>query len=204
MAILTWYGHSCFKLDMGEGGSLIFDPYAKGTVPGVELPEKLTADMVLCSHDHHDHNASDRVTLSGRTPLFEIERIDTYHDEDKGSKRGNNIIHIVKYKNLKAAHFGDLGCPLTEEQAERLGGLDLALIPVGGFFTIDRAEAKRIIDSIKPKITVPMHYRRGDKGFNVLSTIDEFVGQFDSGLIHKCGSTLDLSALSGGIYVMEA
>ena len=72
------------------------------------------------------------------------------------------------------------------------------------FFTIDRAEAKRIIDSIKPKITVLCTTMQGDKGFNVLSTIDEFVGQFDSGLIHKCGSTLDLSALSGGIYVMEA
>ncbi len=201
--LLTWYGHSCFKLDMGEGGSVIFDPYGRGMVPGAELPDNLTADMVLCSHEHGDHNAADRVKLSGKAPLFQVERIETYHDTEGGGKRGSNTIHIVKYKSFKAAHFGDLGCPLTEEQAERLTGLDLALIPVGGFFTIDRAEAKRIIERIKPKITVPMHYRRGDMGFNVLGSIDDFTGQFASGYVCSCKSDLEVSIADSGIYVME-
>ena len=57
--VLRWYGHSCFRLDFGEGGSVIFDPYAKGSVPGAELPKKPEADLVFCSHDHADHNAAD-------------------------------------------------------------------------------------------------------------------------------------------------
>ena len=63
MASLTWYGHSCFKLDLGAGGSVIFDPYSPDSVPGAELPDDLEADMVLCSHQHGDHNAAGRVTL---------------------------------------------------------------------------------------------------------------------------------------------
>ena len=90
--ILTWYGHSCFRLDFGAGGSVIFDPYEAGSVPGVELPGGLSADMVLCSHGHGDHNAAGRVRLSGKTPAFIVTGIDTYHDPDKGSKRGPNRI----------------------------------------------------------------------------------------------------------------
>ena len=50
---ITWYGHSCFKVESKEG-SIVFDPYAPGKVPGLELP-KITADAVICSHGHGDH-----------------------------------------------------------------------------------------------------------------------------------------------------
>ena len=57
------------------------------------------------------------------------------------------------------AHLGDLGCGLTPEQAEALSGLDALLIPVGGFYTIDAGQAKAVVDQLKPRVVVPMHYR---------------------------------------------
>ena len=58
-----WFGHACFKLS-GSGGSVVFDPYADGSVPGLILPP-LTASAVICSHGHSDHSAADAVRCVG-------------------------------------------------------------------------------------------------------------------------------------------
>ena len=63
---LTWYGHSCFKLETAEG-SIVFDPSENGRVPGYShLPADFSADEVVCSHGHGDHNAAELVKLSGK------------------------------------------------------------------------------------------------------------------------------------------
>lgn len=104
---LTWNGHSCFTLETKEG-SAVLDPYADGKVPGL-APLRLTADLVLCSHEHRDHNAREVVTLTGKTPTFGIETISTFHDAERGALRGENVIHIISAEGMRAAHLGDLG-----------------------------------------------------------------------------------------------
>ena len=66
---LTWYGHSCFKLE-SACGSVVFDPYAPGSVPGWVLPD-IEADEVICSHGHSDHNFADNIDRL----LSELEKI---------------------------------------------------------------------------------------------------------------------------------
>ena len=75
----------------------------------------------------------------------------------------------------RIAHFGDLGCELTEEQAELLKDLDMALIPVGGFFTIDAKTAKKIVNSIQPKTVIPMHYSGDGFGFDVIAPVEAYL-----------------------------
>ncbi len=182
MAILTWYGHSCFSLDLGTGGSVIFDPYSPGSVPGVELPKDLEADMVLCSHQHGDHNAADLVKLTGRKPAFRLTILDSFHDPDKGAKRGPNQIALVEYEGFRAVHLGDQGCALNQNQIEKLRNADLLMLPTGGFFTIGPDEAADICEQLQPRVIVPMHFRRGEMGFNVLMQLDAFTGKLS--LIH--------------------
>lgn len=199
---LTWYGHSCFKLDFGAGGSVIFDPYAKGSVPGAELPDMLNADMVLCSHGHGDHNAADRVSLSGNSPAFTVKGLDTFHDPEKGKLRGPNRISVVEYEGFRAAHLGDLGCDLTVEEIAALKGVDLLLIPVGGHFTIGPAEAKTVLAQVQPKAAVPMHYRRGKMGFPIISALEDFlalVGEYTE----VKANTLELDGKVTGVIVMN-
>ena len=199
---LTWYGHSCFRLDFGEGGSVIFDPYEKGSVPGAELPDGLTADAVLCSHGHGDHNAADRVALSGRTPKFTVTGLDTFHDPEGGRLRGVNRIHIVEYAGFRAAHLGDLGCKLTEGEIAALRGVDLLLVPVGGHFTIGPGEAKEVLEAVQPKIAVPMHYRRGSMGFPVIAALEDFLALVGS--YTEVGTdTLECDKAVGGVVVMS-
>ena len=202
MPILSWYGHACFKLDFGTGGSVVFDPYEFGCVPGAEMPEGVTADMVLCSHDHHDHNAAGRVSLSGSTPAFTVTAVDTYHDPELGALRGPNRISMVEYEGFRAVHLGDLGCALTAEQIEILRGADLLLIPVGGHFTIGPEEAKAVLNQLMPRLAVPMHYRRGEMGFPIIASLEDFADQFEAWTELR-GNTLDIRPETSGLYVMN-
>ena len=100
---ITWNGHSCFTVEK-DGFSIVFDPYGPNTVPGL-APLSLTADMVLCSHEHSDHGYTDAVTLkhSGTKNPFSITKIDTWHDPEQGALRGPNRIHILESDGLKIA-----------------------------------------------------------------------------------------------------
>lgn len=174
---LSWYGHSCFLLET-EQGSVVFDPYEPGFVPGLELP-KLNADLCLCSHGHGDHNYAAAVELSGRTPEFKVEKIEVFHDDKQGMLRGNNTMHLIETEGRRVLHMGDLGHSLDKEMLERLGHIDLLLIPVGGYYTIDAATACRIVREMEPDIVVPMHYRGQGFGLDAISTEDDFVQRMD-------------------------
>lgn len=170
---ITWLGHSCFKVEK-EGYVIVLDPYEDGSVPGC-APVRETADEVLCSHEHFDHNFRKGVALreGGASPV-KVEVISTYHDDKKGQMRGSNQIHILDDGQVRVAHMGDLGCWLEPEQIEKLAGLDAALVPVGGYYTIDAVWAKKLVEQIKPRVTIPMHYRGEGFGFDVLGTVEDY------------------------------
>ncbi|MCD8322360.1 MAG: MBL fold metallo-hydrolase [Oscillospiraceae bacterium] len=170
--IIKWHGHSCFEIT-AEGYTVVFDPYADGSVPGLE-PLRLTADAVFCSHGHRDHNGTETVTFSGRGLPLQVEAIETFHDDKKGALRGGNVIHILHGEGLRLAHMGDIGCPLMAEQLAKLKNVDGLLIPVGGYYTIDAAQAAEMTAQIAPRVVFPMHYRLGTMGYDVISTLDGF------------------------------
>ena len=171
---LRWNGHACFSLTC-RGYTVVFDPYEDNYVPGFG-PLDLEADLVLCSHGHGDHSAAHVVKLrQGGTNPFTITEIHTFHDPQGGALRGENTIRILEAGGLKAAHFGDLGCELTPTQLAELQGLDIAMIPVGGFYTIGPEEAKALVDKLGARVVVPMHYRMGDVGLPAIQELDDFL-----------------------------
>ncbi len=188
---LIWNGHSCFTLDTAQG-SVVLDPYADGSVPGY-APLRLAADMVLCSHGHKDHGAKELVKQTRRAVSFQVETIDTFHDPEKGALRGTNTIHIITAEGLRVAHMGDLGCELEPGQKEKLRGLDAMLLPVGGHYTIDAAQASALADELKPRVVVPMHYRGEGFGYDVLGPVEDFL-KLRSGVKRYDGNTLELTA----------
>lgn len=177
---ITWFGHSCFMLE-SEHGSLIFDPWERDYVPGYKnIPNGLTADEVICSHEHNDHNASHLIKLSGRDHTYDIIKLPTFHDEENGALRGKNTISLIKFDNLKIVHFGDIGCPLTYEQKEALMDPDVVMIPIGGYYTINARSAYDMVKSINAKIVIPMHYKGEGFGFDVISDVNAFTSLADN------------------------
>lgn len=161
---LKWLGHSCFELTL-PGGVLVTDPFDESV--GYP-PLHVQADAVLSSHGHFDHNYFNAVEGS---PLIlnapgvheacgaKITAVPAFHDEVRGAKRGENLIHLIEAEDLRVAHLGDLGhLPDTDAQKAALSDLDVMLIPIGGFFTIDTPAAVELIETYKPRCAVAMHF----------------------------------------------
>ena len=183
---IKYIGHAAFKLSAPQA-EIVIDPYEDGTVPGLNAMRE-EADYVYCSHGHFDHNYVQAVSLrpqAGECP-FAMEELDIPHDDRGGSLRGSNTARVFTLDGLKIAHMGDTGRGLTGEEIERLSGLDCLLIPVGG------QQAKTIVAQIKPKVVVPMHYRKGKIGFDVIGTLEPFLEGFDN--VNYGGSEFTLTA----------
>jgi len=167
---IAWYGQSCFRLIIkvngGEKITLFIDPFDKET--GL-TPPRGNADIIICSHGHHDH--SNVKSLSGTPFVIDgpgeydvkkayIKGIYSFHDDKKGEERGINTISVIEAEDLKICHLGDLGQKeLSDIQLEKIGEVDVLMVPVGGNFTIDGSEAVKIINQIEPKVIIPMHYK---------------------------------------------
>lgn len=174
---ITYFGHSCFQITH-ENFSLVIDPFEK--VRGYR-DVHTTADMVLCSHDHFDHAAVSGVKYrpgGGKSP-FAVTMMQTFHDDVKGQKRGENIVHIIRCEGKTLVHLGDLGHMLGESQLRHIENCDCLMIPIGGVYTIDSAQAWQLIRQIKPRIAVPMHYKNGKYGFENIGTLAEFLTRSD-------------------------
>lgn len=186
---ITWYGQSCFKIQaksLFQEVVLICDPFEPKI--GLKLP-KIKADIVTISHAHFDHNFLGKI--EGRNlnekPFviagpgeYEIKNtliygIPSWHDNEQGSKRGENTIYLIETEGISLAHLGDLGQKeLSQTQLEQLEKVDVLMIPVGGVYTIDAKQATVIISQIEPRIVIPMHYKI--QGLNIkLETIDKFL-----------------------------
>jgi L-ascorbate metabolism protein UlaG (beta-lactamase superfamily) len=181
---VKWYGHAAFKLTTAKGVRLIIDPYEPG-FGGALTYGAITdeADIVLTSHDHGDHcyvqEIKGKFTRIGKEGSYDVAgikilAIPCFHDPSKGKERGNNLIFVIEADNLRVAHAGDLGHALDAGTLQKIGSVDLLLLPVGGFYTIDANVATDVMQVIRPSITVPMHYKTDKCGFPI-TTVDDFL-----------------------------
>lgn len=177
---LTWLGHSCFRLEK-DGYRIVIDPYRDGSVPGL-LPVREKAQMVLCTHEHADHCGREHVLIEQKAGNpFRVTEFSTYHDDAQGALRGKNRIFLLEDGESRIAHLGDLGCRPEPEQLERLKHLDVLLIPVGGYYTIDAEQAAELVRELSPKTVIPMHFRddRMGTGYDVISTVEPFAERME-------------------------
>ena len=179
---IKFLGHAAFLISSDKGVRIITDPYETGPdLTYREITE--SADIVTVSHGHSDHgNAAgvrgnpEVVRGTGRSVAkgIEVKGIVSYHDDAKGRLRGNNTIFCFEVDGIRVCHLGDLGHLLEEKQVREIGGVDILLVPVGGYYTIDAKAATQVCNQLKPKVIMPMHYKT-DKGIPNISGLDEFL-----------------------------
>ena len=169
---IEYLGHSCFCLTTENGIKIITDPYTK---VGYSLPNGLTADIVTVSHGHFDHNYLEGIKTTdvvSDTLFYEkngvrFEGILTFHDEKQGALRGKNIVYKIIADGMTICHLGDLGEKYSAELKNKIGQVDVCLIPIGGTYTIDAKEAMKYVENINPRIVIPMHYRPQDGALDI-------------------------------------
>lgn len=179
-----WFGHSMFKITFNNI-SVVTDPFSSEV--GYPIPD-VNSDFVTLSHEHYDHNEVSIIkgnpkVLKGQVKEefsgLKINSMKTFHDPDKGAKRGENYMFKFTYDSLTTVHMGDYGqSELTEEEIDFLTGINLLLIPVGGTYTIGPKTAVDFINRLEPGIVIPMHYKTEDLSFN-LEKIDAFLSFWD-------------------------
>ena len=198
--IIEYLGHSCFKLTESTGTTIVCDPYS-GDAVGYSMP-KVEADVVTVSHHHSDHDVTGNI---GGKPVIidkeenydsdgvEINSIKSFHDANRGKKRGENLIFKFRMDGIDVCHLGDLGEQCSSDLIETLLPVNVLLIPVGGNYTIDAEMAKEYVDRIMPDIVIPMHYRTKDCTLDV-DKVDEFLKLFDEDIIEEAeGNAIELS-----------
>lgn len=176
---ISYFGHSCFKIEEkinGENVVLVTDPFDKEV--GLKVPN-IEADIAIVSHAHSDHNnvsalrgAPFVINCAGEFDVkgVIIEGIRSLH----GDNKGENIIFRIDVEGVSLAHLGDLGETLDNKQLEKLGGVDILFVPVGGKYTLDAKKAVEVISQIEPRIVVPMHYKTKDSKIDV-DGLDKFI-----------------------------
>ncbi len=161
---LTWLGHACFRM-RGREGVVLTDP--PDPTSGHAIP-KTPADLVTISHEHSGHASlrsvgGEPVVLRGPGE-YEVHEvlvtgIATYHDDEQGAKRGRNTVFAIRLDELVVCHLGDLGHDLPSADLERLGDVDIALVPISGAeVNLTAAKAAEVIHQLDPRVVVPMSY----------------------------------------------
>ena len=168
---ITWLGHSSFVLKDSKGRELLTDPFDSSI--GYEIYNG-SPDIVTISHHHFDHNYTSELTgnyeIIDKIGMFvsndiTIKGTPSYHDKDKGAKRGDNIIFTFKMDDYTICHLGDLGHKLSSDDIDAIGSVDILFVPVGGNYTIDGKEASEVTKKLNPKIVIPMHYKTSSVSF---------------------------------------
>jgi L-ascorbate metabolism protein UlaG (beta-lactamase superfamily) len=188
---VEWYGQSAFRLTAADA-TVAIDPFgdmsAMAASRGMQFDypaiEGLTAELLLVTHEHIDHNGVEAVggdpailrSTAGtlESPIGGVTAIASEHDEAAGTERGPNTIFVFELDGVRVCHMGDFGqSGLREEQAAAIGEMDLLILPVGGGPTIGAEGAMAIIERLRPRWVVPMHYRTPRIGF--LETEEAFL-----------------------------
>jgi L-ascorbate metabolism protein UlaG (beta-lactamase superfamily) len=193
---ISWVGQSFFVIWSSKGTALAIDPHNIDAF-GIISDRRLAADAVIFSHLHNDHtqkevlvNGKDIKVIPGMqgkglradwTRIDEkikndihVRNVGTYHDDMEGMMYGKNSVFIIDVDGFKIAHLGDLGHELTDAQLKKIGPVDVVLIPVGGVYTLNGAQARKVVEQLRPKeYVIPMHY--GNARYSDLLTIDEFL-----------------------------
>ena len=179
---ITYFGLNAIRI-RGRDATVLIDPYE----PKLGLaPARLTVQVVALTHEDPTHFSQQG--LSGHYHLvtgageFEIKGaflhgIQTYHDAQKGAKRGKNFVYVVEVDDLRVCHLGHLGHVLDEGQLDAIGSkIDVLCVPVGGGSHIGSAQATEIVSQIEPKLVIPISYRLPGLGLLAqdLEPVDKF------------------------------
>ena len=171
---IQWFGHSFFQITSSAGTKIITDPFGN---MGFPMPD-VWSHVVTVGRETGNHN---NVYLPKGNPLIlrgmkdwggEWNEINItvkdvlIYDVPIHTRAPHELIRgtafVFEMDGLCICHAGDVGEPFNEDQLNLLGHVDVLLIPIGGTYTMGPDNARKVVEQLKPKIVVPMHYYHYD------------------------------------------
>jgi L-ascorbate metabolism protein UlaG (beta-lactamase superfamily) len=170
-AVIQYFGHNFFQITTRQGTQIVTDPMRPGRYPTPHV----TPHVVTVGREHPNHNYVQLVhghplvlrgladyggewnRVSTRVQEVTIYNVPIYQNGIAGALKG--AAFVFDLGTLCIVHLGDLSHPLTPEQLQQIGRIDVALIPIGGTYTMGPETAREVLQQLNPKLAVPMHYR---------------------------------------------
>lgn len=174
---IKWLGHSGFEIESAGGSVIYVDPY--------EIKENTAkADVILITHDHYDHcspadiekiHKADTVIIGPfsinaklkfkvrnikhgeeiKIKDILVKAVPSYNEQKQfHPKEADNVGYVITIDGEIIYHAGDTD--VIEEMKDIR--CDIALLPIGGTYTMDCKDALKAVEILKPKIIIPMHY----------------------------------------------
>ena len=198
---IEFFGHNFFQITSSRGTKIITDPVTPGFYPTPDL----SPHAITVGREHPNHNF---VEIAKNSPVIlrglgnygaEWNKVSTtvkdvlvytvpiYQQQFGNALKG--AAFVFDLGTICVAHLGDLAHKLTEEQIKAFGKVDIAMIPIGGMFTMPPDTAREVLQQLKPKIAIPMHYRENT------ALLDMFVKGFPNKYLNSNKSIFSKSAL---------
>ncbi len=159
---LIWLGHACFRL-RSENQVVITDPFP--STLGLR-PDPRPATVVTVSNSHPNHSNWEGVTGDPRVLTapgeyqyagVSVRGVMTPLAPDIPREQ-RNVAFSISLEGINVCHLGDLNMPITAKHVAELSPVDVLLVPLGGGCTLEMEEVLKAMESLAPKIVVPMHY----------------------------------------------
>lgn len=191
---IKWYGQASFLITAADGTMIVTDPYTPETSGYSPVAE--AADIVIRSSDNDSfHCRADLIpgdpavitaldlargeketTVKGIT-FRAIESMEAlnhrWHDPDA------NGMYRFSVDGVSLGHMGDVGNPLSEAQIKFFKGVDVLFALAGGHPVIELDDLKTVIDTVQPKLVIPMHFRTLSLKLVHTLWIHHFLSYFD-------------------------
>ncbi len=153
---IEWFGNTCVSLTTGQG-TIVVDPFPATT--GLKLP-KLQPDLLLLTNDSGDRASVGGVPFVVDGPgEYEVKKTFVYGIPVQANGQNRLTLYQLETEGVSFAHLGNLGHQLTNGELERLEGVDVLFIPVGGHGVLDADGASTVISAVEPRIVIPMQYK---------------------------------------------
>jgi L-ascorbate metabolism protein UlaG (beta-lactamase superfamily) len=199
---LLFIGHASVKLKTQEGKTIYIDPYQPGNY-------KDSADIVLITHAHSDHNnislvkqksgcevityANANVNGSYKNFLIGNIRISAVAAYNQNHLKSQCVGFIIEFNGIKIYHAGDTG-KIPEMSSLADSSITYALLPVDGIYTMTPEEGTEAAAMIKAGYSIPIHTEPPPDNYN-----EQIVARFnpDNKLLVRHGETIALSKVTG-------
>ncbi len=167
---IQYYGDYCFKISTKPAGRatddviIWTDLLEKGS--GLRSPQG-QADVVFLTHGNTE---AVKENLKGEPAVIDAPGeysakgiaalgFPSFRDDKGGTLRGQNTVFVFESEEIHVAFLGALGHDLSPEILDKLNGVDILFIPVGGDGALDPKLAAELVRKIEPSLVIPMHYK---------------------------------------------
>ena len=191
---IEFLAHACFMFTRRDGTKIMLDPYESNSFSGRVgyAPIEEAPDIIVITHDHRDHSHTE--TINGEFEVIrynadsnglKVYSVQAFHDQEEGTRFGGVIdMKVLEFDGWRICHCGDIGETLDDpEKVAALQNLDILIIPVGGYYTVDAELAEVVTRKLSPKYVIPCHYKTLSCGFDIAKR-EPFVEKFKRTLIH--------------------